>query len=599
MFNYFNSINGRLTLSLASFSIVILILFSILYSLVIRINRVNDYDEQIEDLYVKVSKLVTGDKLFADYEKYESNFMDRLTESNLEHRKLLVNSIFDQISVLKALQPVIFKSNEAKEQLDSLEYLLVSYNGSARKIIELAKERGFRDYGLEGRMRDAAHTLEDNILIPMEELLTLRRHEKDYFLRNDTLYVNKFKNKFNQVLQSGTIQDEARRLLDEYQSSFLKIVDIETEIGLSNNQGLRQKLNISRTNIQAISNSLSKRSSSEILKIVQISKISFLITFLFTLGLSILLVFIFKRYFVRPIINLTNFVESSSHSNLISGHIETQLTEIQFLARAFDNKQNQINEKVKELKKKNKTLKKVNSELDLFVYSTAHDLKAPLTSLLGLINVMRMESYSEKNLNQYFSMMERSIHKLNDFISDIIFYSKNNRTKFLKEKIDFKELIDQLLNHFQYLPNTSFIKFRIAIDETVSYKSDRIRVEAIIRNLVSNAIRYADMQKETSQIGIKIAPLANKIVIQISDNGVGIKQEHQDKIFKMFYRASENSDGSGLGLFIVKEMVAKLRGNFNFKSEFNKGTSFEIQIPNFADEQNETTRVLAESRLMG
>lgn len=576
MSRYFNSINGRLTFSLALLSIIILSLFSFLYSRVIQINRVSNYDERVEDLNSSIIMLLNNDNQFYYYEKYETNFMDSLTESNVDHRADLISSILSKIEALNIVYPKVFKTNE-HNTLDSLNSYLEKYNTIASKIIVLAAERGFRDFGLEGKMRNAAHQLEQHDCIPMSKLLTLRRHEKDYFLRNDTIYVNKLLIELNSLLNSSNTCPSAKVLLNTYKNNFIQIVRLEENIGLNPNVGLRASLGKFGKKTEELSNILSEESSNEISRIVGISQISFLVALFITSSISLIIVIILTRHLARPIIKLTKQIDSNTYQNI---NPDTRLEEIQILANAFENKQVQISEKVKELKRKNRTLKKVNSELDLFVYSTAHDLKAPLSSLLGLIGIMKMEKYSKHNFEEYLSMMERSIYKLNDFITDIIFYSKNNRTTIAPEKINFGSLIENLLIHFQYLKNTSKINFVIKVDESVEYKSDKVRIEAIIRNLVSNAIRYTDLSKDSPSIWISVYLEGKRIIIEITDNGIGIHPEHQDKIFKMFYRASENSAGSGLGLFIVKEMVGKLRGKFSFKSTYGEGTLFKISIPN-------------------
>jgi signal transduction histidine kinase len=103
-------------------------------------------------------------------------------------------------------------------------------------------------------------------------------------------------------------------------------------------------------------------------------------------------------------------------------------------------------------------------------------------------------------------------------------------------------------------------------------------------NLFSNAIRYQDFHKESSQVSIHINSTVEKVEIRFSDNGIGIEKKHLKKIFDMFYRASDNSKGSGLGLYILKESIDKLGGSIKVETEFGVFTTFEITIPNIHPE---------------
>ena len=118
------------------------------------------------------------------------------------------------------------------------------------------------------------------------------------------------------------------------------------------------------------------------------------------------------------------------------------------------------------------------------------------------------------------------------------------------------------------------------IDDAVPFYSDKTRVEIVLNNLFSNAIKFQDSQKKLPQISIWAKISADKVSIKFSDNGIGIEERHIEKIFDMFYRASEKAKGSGLGLYIVKETLVKLGGTIAVRSEIGVSTIFEIEIPN-------------------
>ena len=231
------------------------------------------------------------------------------------------------------------------------------------------------------------------------------------------------------------------------------------------------------------------------------------------------------------------------------------------------------------LKQTNKELKKTNAELDRFVYSASHDLRAPLTSLLGLLNLVELET-SDPAILEYASLMERSIKKMDSFIHDIIDYSSNARLQPKWEQIDFDRLIENSMENLRYMPGADTIETKVHMDESHAFHSDPKRLNILFNNLISNSIKYHNFRQENPYI--KISTSVSQDVAQISyeDNGIGIQEEHLGKIFDMFYRASDKSNGTGLGLYIVKETIDKLKGSIRVNSVAGRGTSFQITLPN-------------------
>lgn len=226
----------------------------------------------------------------------------------------------------------------------------------------------------------------------------------------------------------------------------------------------------------------------------------------------------------------------------------------------------------------NQELQKTNSELDNFVYSASHDLKVPLSAVLGIINVARIDTDSSIR-EVYLDMMEKNVRRLLGIIKDLTNFSRNSRLNLTYEKIDFKFLIDDIYNSIVYHENALEIDFSYHITKDVFY-SDRIRLQILLTNLISNAIIFHDTKKESPFVKVTVNSLGQQIQILVEDNGKGIKNEIQDKVFDMFYRGSTNSLGSGLGLYIVKGIVEKLNGQVRLESEPWSGTTIKVLIPN-------------------
>jgi signal transduction histidine kinase len=226
----------------------------------------------------------------------------------------------------------------------------------------------------------------------------------------------------------------------------------------------------------------------------------------------------------------------------------------------------------------NELLTKSNQELDRFVYSASHDLKAPLSSMLGLIEVaQRTEDPEEVKL--CLQMMKERVHNLDEFILEIIDYSRNSRLELKKEQFDLGELLKSVVDNLRYADTFDNIYVVYKIPNNLEVVSDKARLKVVLNNLIGNSLKYHDPAKENPLIEISAIKQGNQLMIEIKDNGLGIGKEHQSRIFDMFYRASENSKGSGLGLYIVKETIDKMAGRISVDSQLGGGTRFTLQLP--------------------
>jgi PAS domain S-box-containing protein len=232
------------------------------------------------------------------------------------------------------------------------------------------------------------------------------------------------------------------------------------------------------------------------------------------------------------------------------------------------------------LKRSNEDLKKTNMELDRFVYSVSHDLRAPLSSMLGVISFLETEATDTQMLKD-IGFLKSNVIKQDNFILDILDYSRNARLDLDKEMIDFKELLDDTVKHLKFMSSgNDKIDIRLLVDDKIPFYSDKTRLNIVFNNLISNAIRYSNPQCSDPFVEISINLHDAYAEIIVRDNGLGIAKEHHEKIFEIFYRVSKKSVGSGLGLYIVKETVEKLHGTIRLESEEGKGTAFYVSVPN-------------------
>lgn len=237
---------------------------------------------------------------------------------------------------------------------------------------------------------------------------------------------------------------------------------------------------------------------------------------------------------------------------------------------------------VTELKENEQMLIQTSKDLDRFVYSASHELRAPLKSILGLTHLVLHDvgTNNYQDIPEYISRIERSVNRLDETVKDIIEYSRNNRMEVKRELISFEKIVSDVEENLSSLANYSRIAFDIEFDTKRPFYSDSRRIRIIMNNIISNSIKYADLTKEKPNVALTIQTNKDGCTIFIRDNGIGIDAAHIDHIYDMFYRATSSNEGDGLGLYIVKETLHKLEGVIYTASVLKEGTEFNIQLPN-------------------
>lgn len=232
----------------------------------------------------------------------------------------------------------------------------------------------------------------------------------------------------------------------------------------------------------------------------------------------------------------------------------------------------------KEILLKNSELTKINAELDRFVYSVSHDLRAPLSSISGLIQLLERTS-DPVETRQYVHLMKGRIERLEEFIRDIINFSRNARAEIQTESTNVGELVNETFEALKFMKGAEAIVLHNELPDSLAISIDKTRLQIVLFNIISNAIQYKDSNKGQSYIRFGCELSEKQLILQIDDNGIGIDHPHHPKVFNMFYRASENAKGSGLGLYIVKETMDKLGGTISLQSVLGEGTRLTLQLP--------------------
>lgn len=223
--------------------------------------------------------------------------------------------------------------------------------------------------------------------------------------------------------------------------------------------------------------------------------------------------------------------------------------------------------------------KRLNEELDNFVYRTSHDLRSPIVSSLGLAGLIENADNIE-DVKRYATMQRKSLEKLDAFIVDIIQYSQNNRSEVEQSPIDFEELFQEAMVECRKKQHFPPVTCDIQLDTSHVLFSDKARLKVLFDNMISNSHQFLDKSKDRHFLHILVKNVNKDWEIRFTDNGIGIEEKHIDRIFDMFYRATNTTKGSGIGLYIVKQAIVKLGGTISCEAEIGEGTSFVVKLPN-------------------
>lgn len=558
----------------------------------------NELIDLLRDTESHYGQLTLNESNFLLFCESDEDFFKSGNSPFLKKRELIHQRIKDDLQAISNHG----LNDKTNKSTDSIAYLLDEQSENYLRIVNLIKLRGFKDYGLEGRMRLLVHELENTpkAAISKIDILMLRRHEKDYLLRKTEHYQKAHQELVRRIINNLKTDERNRNydiaLLSEYSSEFQKLCRVNKELGDFEYQGAlyQYKLNSNHiyTSLELLVQEAEarQRHNQSILQIVSYSVMVLAVL----LGLVFSLLFAKRRS--KPIKELLTKVEKipllgtdALNEDTLKGSSELMDLHTAF-KRVFNQLKDQLiitRESRVKLEAQNTELQQVNRELDQFVYSISHDLRAPLTSVMGLVELSKYETEHEK-LNVYHDMMERSLKKLDRFIHDILDFSRNSRLELEYERIDFHKIVNDIFEGLEFSHSTTNVRRTIEVDLGSAVYSDRRRLTVVLNNLISNSVKYADLSKEQPYVAVHVSGDQNSFQLSVSDNGQGIADKFKESVFKMFFRASQNAKGSGLGLYIVKETVQMLSGKISLDSIVDLGTTVKIEVPNSVSKTKKT-----------
>ena len=232
------------------------------------------------------------------------------------------------------------------------------------------------------------------------------------------------------------------------------------------------------------------------------------------------------------------------------------------------------------------SLKQKNEELKTLIYRASHDLKGPLASVKGLFSLLKSEPEDIDTYKYYLDLIERSVTKLEDTLSGLLEVGLSSKNELQYSRINIRTYLEEIINRFNSYPGRENVLFHLTANSELSINTEVKIFQSIFQNLVENSIKYRKPTQNDAVTKISVRRYKQGIKIKVKDNGLGMDRDLQKRAFEMFYRGHEHSEGSGLGLFIVKNNAEKLGGEIGIKTNLNLGTEIWVYLPEMRQKQN-------------
>ncbi|MBA2611207.1 MAG: HAMP domain-containing histidine kinase [Bacteroidetes bacterium] len=486
---------------------------------------------------------------------------------------------------------------ELSDSIRNLKKDFVEYKTLTSNVFKQILIRGFKDYGIEGKMRNYAHELENyKTEIGLVNILQLRRHEKDFIIRQEDPYVLKHNALVHTIKDNLSIDNSINsntksaiiKILNNYSKEFTNLIVYEKKLGLKSGKGFKKQIDDISTKIEASLATMVEFSAQK----EQTALVNIKLVYL-CIGLAFVLIGIFSALAISKRISrsithlkekIDEFVKSDFTVRTILP-INNSDNEVDILTTNFSIMEQHIVNQMTSLKQSNK-------DLEMLFYVASHDLRPPLVKVKELTNNAFIKTTDADTKDSLYKI-NQSWEKLIVIIDELGIVTNVKTEEIKTEKINIEELIRSIYSEFSSFTGFDNIIFSLEIKTSSEFFSSPALVKAIFRNLIENTIKYSTKRKSFSFLKISVIDQNEEMLrIEVADNGIGIKKEHLVKIFEMFYRGTNVASGTGLGLYIVQSSIEKLNGAIGVESDENSGTTFTILLPTNYKKKNIKERII-------
>lgn len=586
--NFLQSFRVQIFLALSSLIVLLLLWLFIYLRIENKTADLNSFTYEVQGFSNDFSKNTQNFQSFLLSGYKEASFYTGEEENNLtlyiENLKT-INTLSAKINLQAGRLNIDVddKIYAVKSALDSLIDFSILFNQSV-------KERGFKDYGNEGRMRLKAHALESNGNLPYSILLQLRRHEKDYILRGETEYAEKLRRLADSTLNNFALSENDSSLLVGYRTDFDVLVSSNDKLGIHDGNGMYGEVVRLQRRLAVILNSMSAFVQKRVITLKQnLLYTQIVITLLMAL-ISIFLAHRIVLYFTKDIKALTADISLYINSNFRNqGSKEkkfSSIKEIQILQRSYGLLKQKLTNNINSLEKTTELAKKNADFKSQFLANMSHEIRSPLNGIIGMLNILKWQSLNEKQ-TEYVEIAENSADHLLSLVNMILDHSKleAGKVELDSQTVNLENELKKLMKLFRYQAGDKKIELRYFFDENIHpYLScDILRLQQVLINLLDNAVKFTEQGYVELRLELlDCASGKQKILFTLKDTGVGFDEHQSAKLLEAFQQADVSTTrrygGTGLGLAIVDQLIALMGGKLEFSGKPNKGSVFQFAL---------------------
>ncbi len=488
-----------------------------------------------------------------------------------------------------------FENNiHVEKQLSNLIDLHKRLQDSVKQLKSLYLEKGFKDFGTEGKMRDYAHALENLSMISENDLLQLRRHEKDYLLRVDEKYSNQFYKLIDSLLYLYPQSSDPYKSLFSYKQYFKKMVVLTKKLGINSNLGIFSQVQEITSSIGLVYAKTNSDANAEVNKLRDL-----LIQGLIGVSFILLLIVVFLSLFFANILTkdikelnerMFNFIHSGFKEDqeaIQNTPFSPSITEVAKLNQDFVLLKTRLRSTLERLENAYEEAKKTSEYKSAFLANMSHEIRTPLNGVMGMVHLLKGLSLTEQEAD-YINTIDFSANHLLELINMILDYSKIEAGRMDLEHIpfDLKGDIIKLIKIFEYKAEEKGLELRLNISVSLEnyLLGDPLRLQQVLINLLNNAVKFTN--EGTIALSIQevngVDKTSKKLRFEVEDSGIGIEPSQIENLFQAFNQAdnsiSRNFGGTGLGLTISQQLVKMMGGDLRYTSNKLKGSKFSFEL---------------------
>lgn len=600
--NPFRNLNIRKKLFLSHFLILLITVIIIYISI-----RVNDKRGEItrilariDDIRIKAQLQNQAKQDFLLNERFNEQFFKTGTSASISLHNALLKEIDENIATINRQE--LSKKPVIAEQMLMITHQVHQQDELFSKMVDSVKQLGFGTVGLSGSLQQYAEELRSNRLISPDILDSLKQKEIRYLLYKDNKAVLQFDTIATHAMRQYVNSPSTLLILGEYRKNFNRIVALERSIGYNKENGMRNELaeQSIRTDdqIRVTIDSIRNTYEEDLKKLEWIFIALIAITFIS----GILISYLLAVEITQPIIRLNNAIrevvatrfKDDINPKIIDPHRKDEIGQltnnfnlaarkIRRSIRIIQDKNNTLEAKNLQLIQNEENLKKVSAQKDKFLSIISHDMRAPLSSIIGFLDYYKdnFNSFTEAEIDFVSTNLNTHVKKVVDMLDGLLLWSRSQTGEIVTnlEPIDLNVVITDTVE----VLNQSALNKKITISTKLHHQliwADKNMTAFIIRNILSNAIKFTP---EGGAIQVYTMRNRSHAIVTIKDNGVGIAPENLAKLFQDNVSHSTfgtgNEKGIGLGLVLCKDFMDKQNGGIEVESIQEQGTTVNILFP--------------------